>query len=298
MIHTNPIWQDIITTFIGALLALIIALFLERKSNKKQRKDDQFKKEQLFKQSLKLLTIYIERVEDNTNRQLELYRTFIKWVNGEPHKGHYFPIDATYDLERLKNLSSSSLYEAFMYYYPLDKSNIKDYCSIFSSVDILYKSSIIVEDRIQFYQDSIIEIQKQISELICLLHWQIQSKCIVIVNEKPNSYHEESEYLLLKKYIDQYEDILTRDSKDLNSLLFEYVDSICKNIEAFKNDPSLLKTLFVNASTAIQCYKDLVSRSNEIVDFLKISISSIELSGALSMIGKVKAELEKNIKML
>jgi hypothetical protein len=284
--------HDLLTTFLGAFLGFLVAIYLNRLSEKTEKWKEGKRKENYNIDMLNILNIYVDSALDDAKQQIRYLEQFVQWVNNEPLKGHMPVILAAYNIERLKNFNSNALLEAFLYFHPNNPSIINSYDSIFSSTDYLYRSFKEIEERIRIYQNDIVNHQHILTSCFQNVLWQIQMRQKSIMVDNPGFYIEDEEYCKIQDSIVDFAD-LTNDDNSINLKQIEYLrsvrDTLCDKIK----NVDIRAKIFIEANTGLYEIDNINMRSTEIVRYLSIFFGTLKLGDILKAFEDSKIRLKK-----
>ena len=116
---------SIITVFIGAVLGYFYSVRLNKKN----------KKVAYFKDLTQLIKL-VESALEYTYSVLEKYNGLSEKIKNRPYELHFNEVALSFDFDRIKNLNSHQIFEAYTAVMKIDK--IDDYLRLFKCIDFVH----------------------------------------------------------------------------------------------------------------------------------------------------------------
>lgn len=135
--NIDAILLNLIATFLGAFLGFLFALWINNHNNKKSTiKELHFKKQQYYNRVL-YLSLYLDAIKKYSIEQLSEMIKHSENIKSSPLKYCEPAVIASNELELLKNMNSSELFQSYMYFFLRSDEEGKNYNKLFLNIDYL-----------------------------------------------------------------------------------------------------------------------------------------------------------------
>lgn len=195
---------NLLVTFSATLLGFLGAFFIAKWTYQQQVKKDDELKIHRYKERLRYLGQLIESSISTIDKQLENFETLAKEIQEKPAEQHFLKLTASNDLQRLQNMDTSEVFQAYYQIIPDNSEKDKDYRKIYSFIDFLsmnQKQTIeSTEKQVNFvYRDQLFVMQKIEQLTNQAYHW-----IKIIERENPDNYNLFPEYTFLISHHQNY----------------------------------------------------------------------------------------------
>ena len=251
-------WVSLGITIIGTLFGFLGAYYLTRITENKQKKKEKQQKIELYIDRLKYLTQLIDKCLELANNQIDRFGELSKNLSDDPIEQHLLKLIGSNDMLRLQKMDTEEVFHAYHLIMPDNSDKMKDYKSIYSSIDFIYLRIIQVidsnEKHMGFKHQDHIQIKETIEKLATeMVKW-------IKLIESYDNFNSFLAYHFLVKHHKQYMQ-LTNEIAHLGNFesdfLIEFGDELRKNFdkEIFFSD------LYTLVSQAISRFNHLKSNT-------------------------------------
>jgi hypothetical protein len=130
-------WENLFISVISAIIGVIIAWIIFKKTVKNEKKVEEAKKEDYLIGRIRFLIILLKEVISTTEQQIENFILQGETILINPYEYHLVKILASNQLNRLKNIDSQDIFEAYIFLFDNNQKTIKEYISLLNYLDFL-----------------------------------------------------------------------------------------------------------------------------------------------------------------
>lgn len=189
---------DMLTTFIGAFLGLIVALIIYRKGEKKERTKELSDEKVKAYNQLKRFSLLLKSVVDICKQQNDIFEEFSKKLIEKPYDSHLISIMATNDRERLIKSDDSNLFKSYMILTNESANKFVEYQKIFLNADYIFQLYTVLFNKHEKYLTFLFNDLKDVSDsLLKIINRIVLEQNILYLNGVDNS---NPEFQFLEKY--------------------------------------------------------------------------------------------------
>ena len=259
---------NLITTTIGAFLGFVVALFINRLQDNNIKKKEHNELVRKYYDQLRFLNLYIESIIDTTVKQAKNYSDFSIQSEKTPLEINLPVILATYDFERLKNLSTGDLFNAFVFFNKSDIEYIETFKKLFTHVDYLYRLFQEYERQIEKHHMFIHKDQLFVRDCFENISLKIGLRSKNIQKEYPKSFHELPEYIYLNNLGHVFLK-LTKTNIEFNKIRDEYFKQINDTIFENVKDQVFADEIFYEAKRGLSRLVNIEANSKRVASDFK-----------------------------
>lgn len=206
-------WMSFLINFsgvlIGAFLAFIIAIYIDRRQRKHEREEDYKKVVSLYNERLKHFTTLIDNVILIAEKQSKEYFDLSNKLVKNPYEQNLIDITLTNDIQRIKHLDDQKIFDAYTNALTSNKDMVENYTKLFHQIDFLdFKLTQIFDmhaKHINFTFNDQCYVRDIIDDLVAIL----TTIAVEIEDKLPEDYTNDKIYLFVT-------DLLSKNSKNCN----------------------------------------------------------------------------------
>ena len=129
---------ELLISFLGAFFGFLFALYLNRRADLKSKKIELYKVKQNYYDHLNHLSLMLDAITEIFQKQLDQILEHTLNIKQSPFQILSPNIHATYDLERLKDLNTDALFNAYRFFFK-NQDDLDDYTKLFANADYLFR---------------------------------------------------------------------------------------------------------------------------------------------------------------
>lgn len=246
---------------IGAFLAYLIALFIDKKQRRDEKNIELNKQFVLSQERLKHLSTLIDNAIDIAEKQGRQYFDLSNQITMAPHEKHLVTITLTNDFERIEKLDTQKIFEAYTSIVGSNSENIKNYSILFHQLDFISIKLQQMFDMHEKHNNFTFNDQCFIRDLIDGLITEL----IILVIELPEFFPDDFQDRPLYSFVT---DLLGKtkidDSRDMLFFKNEFLIPLRDNSRTmFGFNKSLSNLILRNTKLAITRYNNIEINSAE-----------------------------------
>jgi len=224
---SSNFFLQVFISFLGAFFGFLFALIVNRLFDlKKKNREIQNRRRFLYNQ-LNYLSFFLNPVIIDTKKQVDKIKEHAQAVKKFPFEILSPEWLATKDLERLTNLSSGDLYESFLYFFPNNEEEFKNYKNIFSNADYLLRIFNDFEKMNDKHQQFIHNQHLIIGDCFENILLKIAKYENRLIQTSPSTYQHSQEYKYLQPFKTIYIEVFVKefDCKRIKDEFFTPIQS-------------------------------------------------------------------------
>lgn len=287
--NVGSIIIELLISFFGAFLGFLFALYLNRKAEKKIKKKELEKVTQNYLDHLNHLSITLDAITKIYPKQLDKILEHADNVKKSPFQILSPEIQATYDLERLKNLNTDMIFNAYRYFFN-DSDDLKEYTKLFANADYLYRIFQDFENQNEKHQSFIHKDQLFIRECLENISFHIGFFVKKLQLNHPETYTNLSDYICLFPYDRRLAEITSKEL-DFRKLMDEFIAPLSITILEKIQDYDFVFSVFPDVKKALN---RLISIEANSIRFAELYIEDKDsISAALETLSNINLKLKK-----
>lgn len=208
---SSQYFSDMTISVFGAFIGIGGALWIFNQTLEKNREADENKKNNYLKNRLMFTSNLLDSVLIQMSRQIDMFMDQAERIFDNPFEIHVVQIFASNQMDRLLNIDSQDLFEAFLLKYGNNESTIKKYKEFLGHIDFVAKSSTGIFDSNEKNVFNIGEDHENVRKAINLFY----DRYLLIADDKTTNIHIKS---IMYKYWPLFQTYIGTGKVDLKDL--------------------------------------------------------------------------------
>jgi hypothetical protein len=282
-------WINFSGVLVGALLAYLIAIIIDIRQRKNEKRKEEIDLTNLNNDRLTNLSTLIDSVLSIAEKQGIEYKELADTINKKPYETHLVKITITEDIQRIKHLDGQDIFDAYTKKLSSNNQRIANFSKLFHLVDYLGLKMAQMFDMHAKHNNFTFNDQTYIRDIIDDLVTILTNLSVEIEIIDPENYSKNTIYLfvtgLLKK--SSYD-----TSKDLAYFESEFLIPLRNQcIEMFSFNKSLAFLILEKTKRGVARFKHINYNSTQHAEACSKFKSEIEPQ--LSTLRELNEEIKK-----
>ena len=230
---------SLFTTIFGTTFGFLGALYLHRKSIKRDDTKKQTEINENHKLRFKFFIHLIEDIIRTAKRQVEYYKELIPKLKVDPIENHKVELLATNNFDRMQRIDSEDIFRAYLHHFKNKNDVIEDYEKIYAKIDYIGISLEELNNSHKKHMDYIYKDQLKYGEKINALTENLASTSLGIKNSKGEEFFEKDPFAqLIEKMLGVSHD-LSSGYAELNQYETKFAKPLrVELVNKFRNYPN------------------------------------------------------------